>query len=84
MVVSDHDLVSFSLLGLHESWKGFQDVVGGRENFLNSETFWADCIQEEIQRGTIEGRSVMTVDEENLALAGKAKGKKGQGEVQSS
>lgn len=54
------------------------------ENFPNWEKFWIDCIQEEVRRGTRDGRSVTTVDEENLALASKAKGKKGQGEAESS
>lgn len=79
--------MSFTLLGLHKSWKGFLDVISGRENFQNWGRFWVNCIQEEIRRGTIKGRSIMTKAEENCALAGKsskAKGKKGQGEVESS
>ena len=38
-VVSNHDLVSLALLGLHKSWKGLQDVVSGRESFPNWERF---------------------------------------------
>ena len=33
ITVLEHDLVSFSLLGLHKSWYGFHDAVSGRENF---------------------------------------------------
>lgn len=79
--------ICFALFGLHKSWKGFQDVASGRENFVNWERFCTDCIQEEIRRGMVEERLVMTDEEENCALTGKsskAKGKKGQGETESS
>lgn len=87
MIVSDHDLLIFALLGLHRSWKGFPDVVSGRENVPNWERFWTDYIQEEIPRGTIEERSVtlwMRRTLPDLAQACMAKGKKSQGEVESS
>lgn len=71
-------------MGLHKSWYGFQDIVSGRENFPNWERFWTDYVQEEIQGGTRDDRLVMTMDEDNFALEGKAKGKKGQGEAKSS
>ena len=47
-VISNHARVSLSLLGLHKFWKGFQDVVSGRDKFPNWERFWTDCIYEEI------------------------------------
>ena len=84
VTVLEHDLVSFSLLGLHKSWYGFQDAVNCRENYPRWERLWNDCIQEEIQRGTRDGRSTKTKDEENFSLAGKAKGKKGKGKAKSS
>lgn len=86
VIVPEHDLVSLALLGLHKSWYGFQDAVSGRESFPSWERLWIDCVQEEIQRGTRYGR-LMKTDDENFALASKsskAKGKEGQGVVESS
>ena len=52
VTVPEHDLVSFSLLGLHKSWYGFHDGVSGRENFPSWERLWTRCVQKEIQRRT--------------------------------
>lgn len=87
MTVPKHGLVNFALLGLYKSWYGFQDVVCQRENFPSGERLWTDCIQEEIWRGSRDGRSMKTKDKESFTLAGKsskAKGKEGQGVAQSS
>eukprot|EP00253_Pinus_taeda_P030288 PITA_30288 len=76
--VGEKDLVSLALLGLHKSRFGFQDAVSGKENLPNWERFWSDCVQEEIWRGTRDGRLVKTEDEENFALAGKGKAETSQ------
>lgn len=87
VTVPERDLVSFALLALHKSWNGFQDAVSCRENFPNWERLWIDCVQEEIWRGIRDGRLIKAEDEENFALPSKrskAKGKEGQGVVESS
>lgn len=82
--VPEQDLEIFALLGHHKSWYGFQDVVNGKENFPSWERLWTDCVQEEIRRGTQDGRSTKSEDKENFAHACKAKGKKGKGKAESS
>lgn len=73
VIVPEHDLVSFSLLGLHKSWYGLQDTVSNRELFPSWERLWTDCVQEDIQRGTRDGRSMKTKDEEKFSLVGKCR-----------
>ena len=71
-------MVSLALLDLPKSWHSYQDSVNGREKLPGWERLWSDLVQEEIRRSTRDGSSSMQ-DEENCALASKAK--KGKGNV---
>ena len=73
----DDDMVRFALLGLPKSWNSYKDSVNGRKKLLDWERLWSDLMQEEVRRSTRDGSSSKNDDEENLALAGKArKGKR--------
>eukprot|EP00253_Pinus_taeda_P021524 PITA_21524 len=52
------------------SW---EDSVNGREKLPGLERLWSDLVQEEIRRSTRDGSSSKGADEENCALAAKAK-----------
>ena len=52
--------------------------MNGREKVLDWERLWSDLIQEEIRRSTRDGSSSKNDDEENLALASKARKGKGK------
>eukprot|EP00253_Pinus_taeda_P036008 PITA_36008 len=49
------------------------DSVNGREKLAGWERLWSDLVQEEIRRNTRDGSSSKASDEENCALAAKAK-----------
>jgi len=71
--VDDEDLVSLALLGLPKSWNFYQDSVNGWEKLPGWERLWSDLVQEEIRRSTRDRSSSKVSDEENCALAAKAK-----------
>ena len=71
--VDEEDLVSLSLLGLSKSWHSYEDSVNGREKLPGWERLWSDLVQEEIRLGTRDGSSSKNEDEENFALALKAR-----------
>ena len=73
VTVDDEDLVSLALLGFLKSWHSYQDSVNGREKFPGWEQLWSDLVQEEIRRSTRDISSSKAYDEENCALAAKAK-----------
>eukprot|EP00253_Pinus_taeda_P021301 PITA_21301 len=74
----DDDMVSLSLLSVPKSWHSYQDSVNGREKLPDLESLWSDLMQEEIRRSTKDGSSSKHDDEENLALASKARKGKGK------
>ena len=76
-VVAD-DLVILVLLGLPKSWHSYQDSVNGREKFPDWEQLWSDLVQEEFRWNTRDGSSSKPDDEEDCALAGKARRGKGK------
>ena len=79
VVTSDEDMVSLALLGLPKSWHSYQDSVNGRDKLPDWERLWSNLMQEEIRRSTRDGASSSKHDdEENLALASKAKKGKGK------
>ena len=71
-------MVSLALLGLPKSWYNYQDLVNRRENLPNWENLWFDFVQEEIRGNTKDKTSSKGDDEENCALARKAKKGKGK------
>jgi len=73
VTVNDEDLVSLALLGLPKSWHSYQDSVNNQENLPGWERLWSDLVQEEIRQNTRDGSSSKGPDEENCALAAKAK-----------
>ena len=78
--------MSLALLGLPKSWHSYQDSVNEREKLPNWECLWYDLVQEEIRQNTKDGTSSKE-EEEDFSLVNKgmkAKGKKTQGEVESS
>ena len=73
VTVHDENLVSLALLDLPKSWHSYQDSVNGQEKLRGWERLWLDLVQEEIKRNTRDGFSSKASDEENCALATKAK-----------
>eukprot|EP00253_Pinus_taeda_P015796 PITA_15796 len=73
VTVDDEDLVRLALLGLPKSWHSYQDSVNGRKKFPGWERLSSDLVQEEIKQNTRDGSSSKASDEENCALAAKAK-----------
>lgn len=73
VTVDDENLVSLALLGLPKSWNSYQDSVNGQGKFPGWERLWSDLVQEEIRQNTKDGSSSKASDEENCALATKAK-----------
>jgi len=55
-----------------KSWHSYQDSVNGREKLRDWERLWSDLMQNEIRRSTRDDSSSKR-DEENCALASKAK-----------
>ena len=68
----------FALLGLPNSWYGYEESVNGQEKLLDWERLWSDLVQEWIRRTTRYGSSSKHDDEEDCASASKAKNKKGK------
>eukprot|EP00253_Pinus_taeda_P029439 PITA_29439 len=83
VAVDDEDLVSLALLGLLKSWHSYQDSVNGREELSGWERLWSDLVQEDIKLSTRDGSSSKGADEENCALAAKAKKEKSKKSCQS-
>eukprot|EP00253_Pinus_taeda_P014921 PITA_14921 len=73
ITTADDDMVSLSLLSLPKSWDSYQDSMNGRKKLPFWERLWSDLMQEEIKRSTRDGSSSKHDDEENLALASKAR-----------
>ena len=78
VTVDEEDLVSLALLRLPKSWHSYEDSVNGWEKLPRWERLWLDLVQEEIRRGTKDGSSSKNEDEENCALAAKARKGKGK------
>ena len=78
ITTTDYDMVILALLGLPKSWHSYQYSVNGREKLPDWEQLWLDLMQEEIRRTTRDGSSSKQDDEENLALASKARKGKGK------
>jgi hypothetical protein len=78
ITVADDDLVSLALLGLPKSWHSYQDSVNRREKLPDWERLWSDLVQEEFRRNTRDGSSSKHDDEEDCALAAKARKGKGK------
>ena len=76
--VDEEDLVSLALLGLPKSWHSYEDSVNGREKLPGWKGLWLDLVQGEIRRSTRDGSSSKNEDEENCALAAKARKGKGK------
>eukprot|EP00253_Pinus_taeda_P005675 PITA_05675 len=73
VTIAEEDLVSLTILGLPKSWHSYQDLVNRREKLPEWDQLWFDLVQEEIQQNTRDGSPSKNDDEENCALAGKAK-----------
>ena len=52
--------------------------MNGKEKLPDWERLWLDIMQEEIKGSTQDGSSSMNDDEENMALASKARKRKGK------
>ena len=65
--------MSLAPLGLPKSWHSYEDSVNGREKLLDWERLWSDLVQEELKKNTRDGSSSKHDDEEDCALASKAK-----------
>jgi hypothetical protein len=78
IIVVDDELVRLDLLGLPKSWHSYQDSVNGREKLPDWERLWSDLVQEEFRRNTRDGSSSKHDDEEDFALATKARKGKGK------
>eukprot|EP00253_Pinus_taeda_P017355 PITA_17355 len=78
ITIADDDMVSLALLGLPKSWNNYHESVNGRKKLSDWERLWSDLMQEEIRRITRDGSSSNNDDEENLALASKARKGKGK------
>ena len=78
VTVDEEELVNLALLGLLKSWHSYEDSINGLEKLPGWERLWSDLVQEEIRRGTRDGSSSKNEDEENYALATKARKGKGK------
>eukprot|EP00253_Pinus_taeda_P028092 PITA_28092 len=78
VVLDDNGLKEFIDAEVPKPTDAAQDSVNGREKLPGWERLWSDLVQEEIRRRTRDSSSSMH-DEENYALASKAK--KGKGKV---
>jgi hypothetical protein len=73
----DPELVRIALDGFTKSWDVFVHGVVAREKLLDWQRLWDDFVHEEIRIGQAGlSSSTLLEEEEGLALAGKAKGKK--------
>jgi hypothetical protein len=76
-VISDSELVRIALKGFTKEWEVFVKCVVGREHLPDWSRLWDDFTQEEIREGSqSSGQKGDGVDEENVALVAKGKGKK--------
>jgi hypothetical protein len=73
ITTANDDLVSLDLLGLPKSWHIYQDFVNGREKLPDWERLWSNLVQEEFRWNTKDGSSSKHDDEEECALAAKAR-----------
>ena len=78
ITVVDDDLVSLVLLGLPKSWHSYQNSINGRGKLPDWERLWSDLVQEEFRWNTRDGSSSKHDDEEDCALASKARKGKGK------
>jgi len=73
VTVDDEDLVSLALLGLPKRWHSYQNFFNGWEKFPGWERLRSNLMQEEIRWNTRDGSSSKGPNEENCALAAKAR-----------
>ena len=73
--VEDSELVRTALKGFSKPWESFVRGIVARENLPNWERLWDDFTQEELRLGSNQTGKQPVSDEENVALAGKGKGK---------
>jgi hypothetical protein len=78
-VVVESEFVRTALNGVTKQWVIFVEENIARENLPKWDRLWDDFIQEETQKGYVQGSSSSGNNEENVALAakGKKKSKKG-------
>jgi hypothetical protein len=76
-VISNCELVRIALKGFTKEWEVFVKCVVGREHIPYWSRFWDNFTHEEIREGSqSSGNKGDGVDEENVSLAAKGKGKK--------
>jgi hypothetical protein len=75
-VILDSELVRIALKGFTKKWEVFVKCVVGHEHLPNWSRLWDDFTQEEIREGSHSGQKIDGVDEENVSLVAKGKGKK--------
>ena len=76
--ISDDDLVSLALFVLPKSWHSYEYSVNGREKLPDWEQLWLDLVHDEFRWNTRDGSSSKHDDEEDCALASKARKGKGK------
>ena len=77
---SDDELVRIALNGFTKQWGVFVQVVSGRDTLPSWDRLWTDFTQEEFRLSLVNGANKSQkseVEQENVALAGKGKAKKG-------
>ena len=78
-VIADSELVWIALKGFTKEWDVFVKCVVGREKLPDWSRLWDDFTQEEIHEGSQSrdpDRSQDNIDDPNVALHAKGKGKK--------
>jgi hypothetical protein len=76
-VISNSCLVRIALKGFTKEWEVFMKCVVGREHVPDWSRLWYDFTQEEIWEGSqSSGQKGDGVDEDNVSLVAKGKGKK--------
>ena len=79
-VVFGTELVRKALNGVENPWDVFWEAIVAREKFPSWDRIWEDIVQEETQRGLVQGSSSTSKeDEENVALTTKGKKKFNKG-----
>jgi hypothetical protein len=76
-VISDSELVRIALKGFTKDWEVFVKCIVGREKLLDWSRLWHDFTHEEIRVNGEKGGQ--GVDEENVPLSLKGKGKRKKG-----
>jgi hypothetical protein len=66
-MVVDAELVNMALNGFPMSWEPFVKGICARENLLDFQRLWDDCIQEETR---MESKDSKKGSHENLAFIG--------------